>query len=109
MSVEENIALKDSFVSGARIGRHLFERVYRFLYHVTRGVIGSQYPGSRRDVLLLTTIGSKSGKQRSVLLFYLVDGNHFIVVASNRGAADHPSWWWNLRANPNAQIQLRQR
>lgn len=57
-------------------------------------------------VLLLTTKGRKSNKQRTVPLLYLADGDNIVLVASNGGATKHPTWWLNLQANPEAQIQV---
>ncbi len=56
---------------------------------------------------LLTTTGRRSGKQRTVPLLYLKDGNNVVLVASNGGAVKHPTWWLNLQANPDAEIQIK--
>ncbi len=74
------------------------------VYHLTGGKIGGRMVGS--PVLLLTTIGRKSGLVRTVPLLYLPDGDRFALVASNGGTAKHPQWWLNLQANPKAQIQV---
>ncbi len=58
-------------------------------------------------VLLLTTIGRKTGKKRTTPLLYLSDGNNFVVVASNGGRPKDPSWFFNLRKNPSAKIQVK--
>ena len=57
-------------------------------------------------VLLLTTKGRKTKKSRTVPLLYLADGDNVALVASNGGATKHPTWWLNLRSNPEAQIQI---
>ena len=51
--------------------------------------------------LLLTTIGRKSGIERSVVLPYVRDGDRLIVVASNAGGAKAPAWLGNLLSNPS--------
>jgi len=56
--------------------------------------------------LTLTTVGRKSGKERTVQLAYSEDGDHVLVVASNFGGTNHPAWSYNLDANPNATIRL---
>lgn len=58
-------------------------------------------------VLLLTTTGRRTNKQRTLPLLYLEDGNDLVLVASNGGATRHPTWWLNLQSNPEAQIQVR--
>ena len=74
------------------------------LYRLTNGTVGGKLGG--RPILLLTTIGRKSGKERVTPLLYLPEGDHFIVIASNWGEANHPMWWLNLQANPRAKIQI---
>lgn len=60
----------------------------------------------KSPVLLLTTIGRKSGLPRTTPLMYLADGARIILVASNGGAEKHPLWWRNLLANPHAEVQI---
>jgi deazaflavin-dependent oxidoreductase (nitroreductase family) len=55
-------------------------------------------------VLVLTTTGRKSGKQRSIPLGYLRVGDSFAVLASNAGNDRTPAWWLNLQAKPNAHV-----
>jgi deazaflavin-dependent oxidoreductase (nitroreductase family) len=57
-------------------------------------------------VLLLTTTGRRSGRSRTTPVQYLADGERFVVVASNAGAARPPAWYLNLRASPHAQIEV---
>jgi deazaflavin-dependent oxidoreductase (nitroreductase family) len=58
----------------------------------------------RQRVLALTTIGRKSGRQRTIALGYLRDGEDFAVVASNSGLDRAPAWWLNLQVNPDAEV-----
>ncbi|SRR5712692_2139724 len=83
----------------------LFTRAHVALYKISRGRLGGQFRGA--PVLLLTTAGSKSGKERTTPLLYLKDGDRLIIVASNGGRDKSPSWWTNLRHNPEAQVQIR--
>ena len=80
-------------------------RVHSVLYRSSNGVIGGRIANS--PVLLLTTTGRRSGKQRTVPLFYLMDGRNVALVASNGGAVSHPTWWLNLKATPDAWIQIK--
>jgi len=66
-------------------------------------------PASKRGwgAVHLTTIGRKSGKQRSVIVGYLEDGPNLVVVAMNGGEEGHPAWWLNLEAHPDAVVRLR--
>ena len=56
--------------------------------------------------LLLTTTGRKSGEKFIFPLFYGETGNSYIIVASKGGAPDHPSWYKNLVANPEVEVQV---
>jgi len=73
---------------------------HRALYRL----LGGRLVG--RHVLILTTVGRRSGRERSTPLFYTRDGRDYVIVASNGGEARPPHWWHNLRANPHAGIQV---
>jgi deazaflavin-dependent oxidoreductase (nitroreductase family) len=79
--------------------------VHSLLYRLSNGVIGGTLANS--PVLLLTTTGRRSGKQRTVPLLYLPDGRNFVLVASNGGAVRHPNWWLNLQTTAEAWIQIK--
>jgi deazaflavin-dependent oxidoreductase (nitroreductase family) len=83
----------------------LITHVHRFLYRMTNGRLGART--GNVDVLLLESVGRRSGRSRITPLLYLVDGSRWIVVASNAGDDRHPAWWRNLQARPDAAIQIR--
>lgn len=58
-------------------------------------------------VIQLTTIGAKTGKERTVPVFGLRDGDRWVVLASNWGRERHPAWYHNLRANPELEVTFR--
>jgi len=60
-------------------------------------------------VLLLTTTGRKTGKQRTTPLLYVEDDGRYVVIGSVGGAPKHPAWYLNLGGNPAATIQLGRR
>jgi F420H(2)-dependent quinone reductase len=76
-----------------------------FLYRATGGRIGGKM--GRVEVLLLTTTGRRSGKQRTVPLMYIRDGSAYVITASAGGADRHPGWFFNLRSHPQATIQVK--
>ena len=91
----------------ARIGELVFRaasRIHVFLYRLTGGRFGGRMVGA--PVLLLTTIGRKSGKQRTKPLMYLPDGETMVIVASKGGSPAHPQWWLNLKQHPVVQVQV---
>jgi deazaflavin-dependent oxidoreductase (nitroreductase family) len=59
------------------------------------------------QVVTVTTIGAKSGAPRSVPLIPLPEGDKLVLIASNYGQKSHPSWYYNLRAHPEAQVTYR--
>ena len=79
-------------------------KLHLFVHHATSGRVGGRVVGS--PVLLLTTIGRKSGRERTVPLLYLKDGEDLVVVGSNGGTAAPPAWWLNLKASPEASVEI---
>lgn len=73
-------------------------------YVETDGRSGHKWYG--KETLLLTTRGRKSGKLRRTALIYGRDGERFVLVASNGGAAHHPAWYLNLVAQPEVELQV---
>ncbi len=57
-------------------------------------------------MLLLTTIGAKSGQARIAPVVYTTDGDHLIIIASKGGAPTHPDWYHNLVANPTVTVEV---
>ena len=80
------------------VGRHVRE------YVETDGRKGHRWSGV--DTLLLTTRGRKTGKLRRTALIYGRDGDRHLVVASSGGSRSHPSWYLNLAANPDVEVQV---
>ena len=60
----------------------------------------------RGQLLLLTTLGAKSGQPRVTPLNYTRDGDRLVVIASKGGSATHPAWYLNLVANPLVAIEV---
>ena len=79
-------------------------------YRETRGVDGHIWKGhdgaGHFPCLLLTTTGRKSGEARTTPLIYGRDGADYVVIASQGGRPDHPSWYLNLVENPGVEIQV---
>lgn len=73
-------------------------------YLATDGADGGRYHGY--DTLLITTRGRRTGTLRRTALIYGRDGDRYLLVASNGGAARHPAWYLNLCANPQVEVQV---
>ena len=78
--------------------------VHQWLYETTDGRVGANLGG--RPMLLLRTVGRRTGKARTAALLYVRDGDAWVVVASKGGAPNHPGWFHNLRSEPNVEIQV---
>jgi deazaflavin-dependent oxidoreductase (nitroreductase family) len=59
-----------------------------------------------RPLLLLTTVGRRSGEERTSPIMYVRSGDRLLVVASNNGAGHDPLWYGNLLANPTVTVEL---
>jgi len=89
----------------------VFNTLFRFfmgvqiaLFRMTKGRAMSAMRGM--PVLLLTTVGRKTGKRRTTPLMYIRDGERYVITASNSGRDKHPAWLHNLQASPNVQIEI---
>jgi deazaflavin-dependent oxidoreductase (nitroreductase family) len=77
---------------------------HRVLYRTTRGALGRRLVDN--DMCLLTTTGRRTGRQHTVPLLYLRDGDRLVVIASWGGRDRHPEWYLNLLADPSAHVQV---
>ncbi len=73
-------------------------------FRANGGKVSGRYEGA--PLLLLTTVGKKSGKTRTTPLAYKRDGDRLIVVASYMGAPKHPDWYLNLVAHPQVTVEV---
>jgi deazaflavin-dependent oxidoreductase (nitroreductase family) len=82
--------------------------VHRAIYRFTGGRRGLRVPTPGRfGMLRLTTVGRRSGKERAVILGYYEDGPGLVTLAMNGWGAGEPAWWLNLRAWPDARVELK--
>lgn len=73
-------------------------------FHANGGRVGGNFEGA--PLLLLHTVGARSGQPRVNPMMYLADGDDFLVFASKAGSDRNPDWYWNLRAEPDAAIEV---
>ncbi|HET9118958.1 MAG TPA: nitroreductase/quinone reductase family protein [Solirubrobacterales bacterium] len=59
---------------------------------------------SGAPTVLLSHTGAKSGRKRTTPLLYFTDGGRVVLIASQTGKAKHPSWFHNVRANPEVEL-----
>lgn len=83
----------------------LFLGLHVFLYRLTGGKFGGDMRGFK--ILILTTKGRKSGKIMSHPLGYFERDGGYLIVASNNGQSANPSWYYNIKGNPeNVAIEV---
>ena len=91
----------------ARLALKLGSGAHAGVYRATGGKLFGRM--GKSPILLLNTVGRKSGKKRTSPLLYVMDGGDFVVIASKGGAATHPAWYLNLRTNPEATVEIGDR
>ncbi|HWL02587.1 MAG TPA: nitroreductase family deazaflavin-dependent oxidoreductase [Microbacteriaceae bacterium] len=77
-------------------------------YEASGGKDAATLGDSSMAIIVLTTVGAKSGLLRKTALMRVTDGTNYAVVASRGGAPEHPQWYWNLLANPLVELQDRE-
>jgi deazaflavin-dependent oxidoreductase (nitroreductase family) len=76
-------------------------------YEDTDGATGYEWGDHGATILVLTTIGAKSGEERKNALIYRQVDEGYAIVASKGGAPVHPGWFHNLQANPDVKAQIK--
>jgi deazaflavin-dependent oxidoreductase (nitroreductase family) len=88
----------------ARIYGVIQEPLDRLVYRASGGATTASSWLAGVDIAMLTTIGARTGRPRTLPVLGLRDGDDAILIASNFGRRRHPSWYYNLRADPRATI-----
>ena len=73
-------------------------------FRANAGKVGGSFEGA--TMLLLHTVGAKSGQPRTNPLVYTTDGERLVVIASKGGAETNPDWYYNLLASPIVTVEL---
>jgi len=85
-------------------GLRLVGKLNAPIYRLSGGRVGGKL--GKAPILLLTTTGRKSGQPRTAPVLYLAEGERFVVINTNAGNAKTPAWSLNLRANPEAEVEV---
>ena len=86
----------------SRLGDYNAQNIAEF--RKNHGKVGGYFKGA--SLLLLNTIGRRSGKLHVTPVMYLKDGERLLVFASKGGADTNPDWYFNLKAHPDFQIEI---
>jgi len=91
------------------LSRKMRRTLHVLTFRCTGGSKGGRRVGDGYDIpcLLLTTIGRKSGKKRTVPLGYMEDGPNYVIIGSDAGAGKDPAWILNLNSDPRATLQVK--
>ena len=73
-------------------------------FRANKGIVGGSF--ANLSLLLLHTVGAKSGLPRLNPLTYLADGERFLVLASKAGSESHPDWYYNIIVNPEVRVEV---
>jgi deazaflavin-dependent oxidoreductase (nitroreductase family) len=73
-------------------------------FRANNGKVGGYFEG--KTLLLLHTIGAKSGQEYINPTAYVKDGDRFVVIASKGGAPTNPGWYYNILGNPKVTIEV---
>jgi deazaflavin-dependent oxidoreductase (nitroreductase family) len=73
-------------------------------FRANGGKVGGMFEG--RDLLLLHTTGAKTGRRRVNPVAYRRDGDRLAVFGTKGGADTHPDWYYNVRAHPDATVEV---
>jgi deazaflavin-dependent oxidoreductase (nitroreductase family) len=90
--------MKDFFIK-------LFMDFNTFLLRVSRGRIGSNL--GTQTILLLETLGRKTGQPRVIPIAYFFHEGIYLIVASNWGKEKNADWYLNLQKNPQAKLTVK--
>ena len=81
---------------------------HRGVYRLTGGRFGLWRPKPNGwGAMRLTTVGRRTGQERSVILGYFEDGPTLVTMAMNGWEAEEPAWWLNLQAHPDARVETK--
>ena len=85
-----------------------FWALHRAVYSITSGRRGLRTPTADRwGMMRLTTVGRRTGEERTAILGYFEDGPDLVTMAMNGWAAPEPAWWLNLQAGPDTTVELK--
>jgi deazaflavin-dependent oxidoreductase (nitroreductase family) len=73
-------------------------------FRTNAGKVGGPFAG--KTLLLLHTIGARSGLERVNPVAYVIDEDRFVIVASKGGAPTNPAWYHNILAHPNISVEV---
>lgn len=80
-------------------------KIHVFFYRQSNGSLGGSLGGA--DILLLTSTGRRTRKERITPLSFMMEGSNYVIIASYGGNDKNPSWFHNLRGNQDVTIRIK--
>jgi deazaflavin-dependent oxidoreductase (nitroreductase family) len=87
-----------------RIAYKIFMSLNVFVIRISRGRIGTLL--AHQTILLLHTVGRRSGRHTVTPISYFESNGFFFLIGSNWGKKQNPDWYYNLKAQPEASIEI---
>jgi deazaflavin-dependent oxidoreductase (nitroreductase family) len=82
----------------------MFNRIIIDEFRANSGKVGGPFAG--KTLLLLRTVGAKSGQARINPVAYVTDGDRLVIIASKGGAPTNPDWYYNILAHPLVTVEV---
>jgi deazaflavin-dependent oxidoreductase (nitroreductase family) len=80
---------------------------HRALLRLSGSRVGLWRPKPKKwGAMRLTTIGRRTGRERSVVVGYFEDGLNLVTMAMNGWGEGEPAWWLNLQSHPDVEVEL---
>jgi deazaflavin-dependent oxidoreductase (nitroreductase family) len=73
-------------------------------FRANSGKVGGRFEG--KTLLILHSVGAKSGQERINPTAYVMDGDRLVIIASKGGAPTNPDWYYNILANPLVTVEV---
>ncbi len=103
-ALKRGLARVTATKAGAAVHRTVAAPLDAAIMKLSGGRVNSS--GGAMPMVVLTTIGARSGQRRETPLGYFTDGDDVIVIASNYGGQRHPSWYHNLVTHPDCELHI---
>tara|TARA_Y100001970_G_scaffold95656_1_gene120495 strand:+ start:482 stop:1723 length:1242 start_codon:yes stop_codon:yes gene_type:complete len=100
---KERYSLKEA--TRIRKALRVISSLNALIYKISKGKIWGEWAG-KYPIMVLSVFGKKTGKVRNVPLIKVLDNNKPVLVASMGGMPMHPSWYFNVAANPRISVQI---
>ena len=104
LHIERPEVKQETYTKCVRPAAFVMSRLHVAVLRISGRRVGNRWRGG--EIGVLSTVGRRSGRRRTIPLVCLRDGDAIVVVASNGGSDRAPAWWLNLQSRPYAELDL---